>query len=138
MGIVSYACSDRLKMEGKELWLVGACHCGAVRLRIPAAPKECTRCNCSLCRRLAATWAYFPFGTVQVEGHPQNTQEYVQGDRMLRTIHCATCGCVTHWEPVDPEAHPKHGVNMNNFPPQLIDGVRIRRIDGADTWQYLD
>jgi hypothetical protein len=54
---------------------------------------------------------YFEFGTVKIEGHPQATAEYIWGDRTLRTIHCRTCGCVTHWEPLEPKPGAKHGVN---------------------------
>ena len=36
-----------------------ACHCGAVRLTVPRAPVEVTECNCSICRRLGARWAYY-------------------------------------------------------------------------------
>ena len=28
-----------------------ACHCGAVRLTAPTAPKAVTECNCSICRK---------------------------------------------------------------------------------------
>lgn len=118
--------------------LEGECHCGAVRLWLPVAPDKATRCNCSLCRRLGAVWAYYAFGTVRVEGHPENTEAYIQGDRTLRTIRCRTCGCATHWEPLDPAQHARHGVNLNNFPPALLEQVRVRRFDGADTWTFLD
>ena len=37
----------------------------------------------------------------KVIGHPAHTDAYVQGDRTLRTIRCRTCGCTTHWEPID-------------------------------------
>lgn len=118
--------------------LEGACHCGAVTLRLPALPDKGTRCNCSLCRRVGAVWAYFDVGTVQIEGHPQNTQAYIQGDRTLRTVRCRTCGGVTHWEPLDPARMPHHGVNLNNFPPGLLERVHVRRFDGADTWTFFD
>jgi hypothetical protein len=118
--------------------LEGACHCGAVKLRLPAMPEKATRCNCSLCRRLGSVWAYFEPGTVRIEGHPQNTEEYIQGDRTLRTVRCKTCGCATHWEPLDPKRNPRHGVNLNNFPPGLLERVEVRRFDGADTWTFID
>jgi len=118
--------------------LAGSCHCGAVRLRLPAPPQQATRCNCTLCRRLGAVWAYFELGTVQIEGHPQHTQAYVQGDKTLRTLRCKRCGCVTHWEPVDPAALPRQGVNLNNFDPHLLAQVQVRRFDGADTWTFID
>lgn len=118
--------------------LVGACHCGAIKIRLPAMPEKGTRCNCSICRRLGAVWAYYEFGTVQIEGHPENTDEYIQGDRTLRTIRCKNCGCVTHWEPLDPAKNSQHGINLNNFHPTLLGQVNVRRFDGADTWKFIE
>jgi hypothetical protein len=140
--------------------LQGACHCGAVRLTLPFAPDKATDCNCSICRRIAGLWAYYEFGTVRIEGHPQNTEGYVWGDKTLRTVRCKSCGIVTHWEPLepqpgqtqdpqprepqtqDPQLHApqpqKHGVNLRNFDPALLASVPVRRFDGADTWTFID
>lgn len=116
----------------------GSCHCGNVRLTLPDTPTVATSCNCSLCRRIGGPWVYFEFGTVKIEGHPAFTTEYVQGDRTMRTIRCQTCGCVTHWEPINPEPGAKQGVHLGNFSQELIASVRVRRFDGADTWTFLD
>ncbi|MED5621966.1 GFA family protein [Ideonella sp. BN130291] len=115
--------------------LSSTCHCGAVRVEVPSAPEELTNCNCSLCRRLGGLWAYYPADTVKVHGHPENTDEYIQGDRTLRTVRCKTCGCTTHWEALDPAKVTKIGVNMRNFDPEGLGPVRIRLLDGADTWK---
>ena len=48
----------------------GSRHCGAVRLTLPSTPEVATDCNCSLCRRIGGPWVYFEFGTVAIEGHP--------------------------------------------------------------------
>jgi hypothetical protein len=48
------------------------------------------------------------------------------------------CGSVTHWEPIEPTADGRHGVNLANFDPRLIASVRVRRFDGADTWKFID
>ena len=116
----------------------GSCHCGAVKLTLPATPTVATSCNCSLCRRIGGPWVYFEFGTVKISAAPDATTAYIQGDKTLRTIHCKTCGCVTHWEPLTPTAGGKHGVNLGNFDPALIAAVRVRRFDGADSWTFLD
>jgi hypothetical protein len=118
--------------------LNGSCHCGAVRLTLPSTPTVATCCNCSICRRVRGLWVYFEFGTVQIEAHPDNTVEYIWGDRSLRTLRCRDCGCVTHWEPLEITPGVKHGVNLANFSPELIASVTVRRFDGADTWTYLD
>lgn len=115
--------------------LEGHCHCGAVSIRVPRRPRELTLCNCSICRRLGALWAYYKVGTVELRGHPQHTEEYIQGDRMLRTVRCRTCGCTTHWEPLAPTAASRMGVNMRNFDPVAVGNVRLRLLDGADTWK---
>ena len=92
----------------------------------------------ALCRRLGAIWAYYEFGTVKISGHPEHTEEYIQGDRTLRTVRCRSCGCTIDWEPLQPEPGAKHGVNLRNFDPALLAATRIRNLDGADTWEYLD
>jgi hypothetical protein len=44
---------------------------------------------------------------------------------------------VTHYErPRSPER--KIGVNVRNVDPEILGPVRIRRLDGAATWKYLD
>lgn len=116
----------------------GQCHCGAVRLVLPAVPSVATACNCSLCRRTGGPWVYFDWGTVEISGHPDHTTDYIWGDKTLRTVRCRHCGSVTHWEPLAPEAGARHGVNLANFDPALIAAVKVRRFDGADTWTFLD
>jgi len=116
----------------------GSCHGGAVRLTLPSKPEVATACNCSLCRRIGGPWVYFEFGTVKIEGHPEATAEYIWGDKTLRHIHCRTCGCVTHWEPLEATPGAQHGVNLGNFDPELIASVRVRRFDGANTWKFID
>ncbi|WP_127997195.1 GFA family protein [Piscinibacter defluvii] len=118
--------------------LRGSCHCGAVRITLPSPPDKATDCNCSICRRLAGLWVYYEFGTVLVEGHPEKTEEYIWGDRTLRTVRCKTCGVATHWEPLAPKPGQKHGVNLRNFDPELVQSVRVRKFDGADTWTFID
>ena len=107
--------------------LEGACHCGAVRLKLPAAPEKATDCNCSICRRLAGLWVYYEVGTVAIEGHPEHTAEYIWGDKTLRTLRCAHCGVATHWEPLAPKPGDKHGVNLRNFDPRLVASVPVHR-----------
>ena len=74
----------------------GYCHCGVVRIELRSVPETATDCNCSICRRLGALWAYYELGSVRITGHPENTRDYIQGDRTLRTVRCATCGGTTH------------------------------------------
>jgi hypothetical protein len=118
--------------------LAATCHCGAVRIEVPRRPRTLTDCNCSICRRYGALWAYYKADTVRVHGASQATDEYAWGDRTLKFVRCAICGCVTHWEPIQRKAESRMGVNARNFAPSVLGPVRIRRLDGASTWKYLD
>jgi hypothetical protein len=120
------------------LSLEGSCHCGAVRLTLPFAPEMATSCNCSLCRRTAGIWSYYPMGAVSIQGHPENTESYIWGDRTLKNVRCKTCGTVTHWEPLEAELGARQGINLRNFESALLALVAVRRFDGADTWKFLD
>jgi hypothetical protein len=39
-----------------------SCHCGVVKLEIQSAREEVNDCNCSICRRYGALWAYYRMG----------------------------------------------------------------------------
>ncbi len=114
--------------------LSATCHCGAVRIEVPRRPRSLTNCNCSICRRYGTLWAYYPATQVRVSG---GTSHYAWGDRCLRFVRCSTCGCITHWERIVPTASARVGVNVRNFDPAVLGPVRIRLLDGADSWKYL-
>ncbi len=118
--------------------LAGACHCGAVRLVLPRRPRSLTACNCSICRRYGTLRADYRAGSVRVEHEPGATAEYRWGGGRLRFVRCARCGCVTHWVGVRGTARSRMGLNARMFDPETLGEVRIRRLDGARTWRYLD
>ena len=112
-----------------------SCHCGAVRIEVESAPPtQLTSCNCSICRRLGTLWAYYPPAGVRVTGQ---TDSYIWGDRTLELHRCATCGCVTHWTPLRDDIE-RVGVNARLMDPAVGAAAKVRRFDGADTWNWLD
>jgi hypothetical protein len=113
------------------------CHCGAVRLKIPSPPESVTDCNCSICRRLGALWAYYDPAQVVITASQADLDGYVWGDRKLTFHHCRTCGCTTHWSPID-RTRPRMGVNARLLAPEVLAVAKVRRLDGADTWTYFD
>jgi hypothetical protein len=113
-----------------------ACHCGAVRLTAPQAPREVTACNCSICRRIGALWAYYERGEIGLN-RAGSTRPYVWGDRMLAFHRCRNCGCVTHWLSLN-GAYPRMAINARMMDCVDVDKVRIRHFDGAKSWTYVD
>jgi hypothetical protein len=118
--------------------LEGSCRCGNVRLTLSHPPHYLVKCNCSICLRLGALWAHYSADSVNIEGHPQNTSDYIWGKATLKTIRCSNCGCATHWEALSPEAGADFGININNFSKGLIESSPVRHFDGAESWTWLD
>jgi len=112
-----------------------ACHCGAVRLSAPE-PTQVTECNCSICRRIGARWAYYSPSEVKMP-QPGTTQPYVWGDRMLAFHRCKSCGCVTHWQSLD-GARDRMAVNARNMDGLDWERMRIRQFDGAGAFKYVE
>ena len=108
----------------------GSCHCGAVRLTLPAPPDDLGSCNCSICRRIGGLWGYYSPAAVTVADPESALVGYVQGDASLTTWHCGRCGCTTHWSPRDP-AYERTGLNLRMFNPDVWESLPIRKIDGA-------
>jgi hypothetical protein len=75
------------------------------------------------------------------------TDIYMWGPRLTEFHRCKHCGCVTHWALADKtrdralamgESADRMGVNARLMAPEVLARVRVRHLDGADTWKYLD
>lgn len=105
---------------------------------MPDKPGSLTECNCSICRRLSGLWAYYRRDEVRVACAPGALSAYVWGDRCIEFYHCTTCGCTTHYESVEKLPDSRVAVNVRGAEPADIEGIPIRRFDGAATWKYID
>lgn len=114
----------------------GACHCGAVAYTVDDTPRWLTDCNCSTCRRFAALWFHTSPANVTLTAAADATLAYAWNDRVLAFHTCRTCGCMTHWAPLNGD--DRMAVNLRMADPDTIRDIRIRHFDGADTWAFLD
>ncbi len=117
----------------------GSCHCGRVRFEIEALTAAVTSCNCSICHRLGALWAYYRPGEVSFTAGDGETVAYVrQGEDQgeIEFHHCPTCGCTTHWSSVEGRVD-RMAINARLLDRALLEGVKISDLDGAETWTIL-
>ena len=82
---------------------------------------------------LRADLTFAELGDVRVEGE---TDVYIWGDKSLRLHRCKICGNVSHWSPIDP-ALERMGVNTRLMPREIWTAARVRKFDGADTWEEI-
>jgi hypothetical protein len=127
-----------VRMTDASDTLSATCHCGNVKVTVARKPDTLTSCNCSICRRYGALWAYYREADVKLVAAPGTTDDYSWGERSQRFVRCSTCGCVMQWRKLSVDADGRTGVNARNFDPSVIAGVTVRLLDGADTWRYIE
>ncbi len=118
----------------------GSCHCGRIRFEIEALTPTVTSCNCSVCHRLGTLWAYYDASQVRFIAGEGETIAYVrEGEDMgdLAFHHCPTCGVTTHWSSRVPSS-TRMGINARLLDRALLEGVPVRRFDGAETFTVLE
>ncbi len=113
----------------------GSCHCGTVTFQILEKPDSVVSCNCSICRKLNTVWAHSHRIKLALNAPEGSTHIYKWGDKDLEFHSCKTCGCTTHWMATDGS---RYAVNCQLASETDMDGVRVRRFDGAQTWAFLD
>jgi len=103
----------------------GSCHCGAVRWSYEGVPQSATACNCSICRRYGALWAYdHEGGKISVSGP---TQIYLWGRKWLEFHFCPRCACIVCWRGVRPGRNGRRsiGFNLRLAPPDAVRDIAL-------------
>jgi hypothetical protein len=111
-----------------------SCLCGRVVIAIGQKPDFINACNCSLCSKTGARWAYFLPSEVKVDG---TTQGYCRDDKAdpVAQIHfCRHCGATTHFvlteSAVAKFGNVQIGINMRLADERELAGIELRYPDG--------
>ena len=117
-----------------------ACHCGAVRFEIAEPPSWVLDCNCTLCRRYAPLWSYYPGANPDDQAKLLKTPSkdatdiYSWNDRQIAFHRCKICGCMTHMTALAADPPVIFGVNMRMATGGLDPKrVTLRQIDNGHT-----
>jgi hypothetical protein len=117
----------------------GRCHCGAIGWRYSGEITEATICNCTICRRYAALWAYdFDGHGIHVEDPKQALTSYVRG-KSIAFNFCSACGNLVSWKAL--KAHPdgrvRTAVNLRLAEPEDVAQIPLRRFEGLHRFEDL-
>jgi hypothetical protein len=116
--------------------LTGTCHCQALRWRFEGLIESATACNCTVCRRYGALWAYdFEGEGIHVEGP---STAYVRG-RAIEFHFCPGCGCIAFWRgrETDEQGRRRIAVNLRLTEPEAVAHLPIDHFDGLDRFDDL-
>lgn len=126
------------------LELDGSCHCGAARWTFSGELEGgmATACNCTLCRRYGALWAYGWEGKeCSISGPVSSYKRVGKADPALEILFCTNCACVLCWRGLRQKEmeNNRHriAVNLRLAEPERISSFPVTRFDGLDTFDDL-
>ena len=120
--------------------LQGSCHCGQAGWTLTGDPGSVTACNCTLCSRYGALWAYDYEGErIAVSGPRTSYTRVGKADPALEIQFCPTCGCVLCWRGLrlEPDGRRRIAVNIRLAPLEAVADLPIDHFDGYDTFDDL-
>ena len=117
--------------------ITGSCHCGQVRWTFNGLPDSATACNCTICRRYGALWAYDYDGAAITVSGP--TRVYATGEKAIGFHFCGECGCIAYWRAFAPDAEGRTriAVNLRLSDPASVADITIEHFDGLDKFTDL-
>lgn len=116
--------------------LKATCHCGAITVTAPGHPKKpINDCQCTLCRRYAAAWAYYTPSEVKVDIKPgASMNKYSWGFNSASFDWCNACGCLMFWWPLE---EPAEGTGMMGLNTRMVDPETVRGVDRVVDFEAL-
>lgn len=118
----------------------GSCHCGNARWTFAGDPGPVTACNCTLCRRYGALWAYdYQGGRISVSGPTVAYTRAGKADPALEIRFCPTCGCVHSWRGLrlEPDGRRRIAVNIRLAEPSAVAHLPVDHFDRLDSFDDL-
>ncbi|MDE2517045.1 MAG: hypothetical protein KGL12_13540 [Rhodospirillales bacterium] len=113
-----------------------SCLCGQVRLEIPQRPDFINACNCTLCSKSGARWAYFHPAAVGVAGTTKGYSRDDKEDPAAEIHFCPACGSTTHFvltaSAIAKFGNVQMGVNMRLAEEKDLLGTELRYPDGRN------
>ena len=118
----------------------GRCHCGDAGWNVVGDPGSVTVCNCTLCRRYGALWAYdYEDGRITLDGPTRVYTRRAKLDPALEIHFCPTCAAVVAWRALrlDDDGRRRIAVNVRLAEPDAVADLAIDHFDGFDTFEDL-
>jgi hypothetical protein len=129
-----------MKIDLGVMMLKGSCHCGRAGWTLEGEVGQVTACNCTLCRRYGALWAYGLEGLkADLFGKTKTYSRSGKANPALEIHFCAECGSVIGYRSLRLEADGtrKIAVNVRLAPPEAVFDNDVVHFDGLSTFEDL-
>lgn len=101
----------------------GSCHCGAVSFSVDLDLAGALKCNCSICTKLGAVWAFAPKSKFTLKSGAAQQGDYQFGKKSLHHRFCTSCGIESYAEGMAPDGTATVGINL-----RCLEGVEVEKL----------
>jgi hypothetical protein len=90
----------------------GGCHCGQVRFDVTADVTQVLDCNCSICRKRGALWAFVAADKFALRAGEETLTDYQFGKHTIHHLFCSQCGVGAFSRGTSPDGQDTVAVNV--------------------------
>ncbi len=117
-------------------WLIGGCHCGAIRFRVRTETKTAIECNCSICTMKGFLHLIVAKDDFELTSGEDNLSDYRFNTCTARHLFCKTCGIHSFYVP---RSHPDgFDVNVRCLDDEEWQRFEITPFDGRNWEEHVD
>ena len=115
----------------------GTCHCGSAGWTLQGHAGSITACNCTLCRRYGALWAYdYENERISILGRTSSYTRKEKSNPSLEILFCPNCAGVVAWRGLAPDedGRIRIAVNVRLASPDEVGALEIDHFDGLNSF----
>jgi hypothetical protein len=108
----------------------GGCHCGRVRFEATGTFTEAVDCNCSICSKRGALWAFVKAPQFKLLQGGDALTDYQFGKKRIHHRFCASCGIGAFSQGLAPNGEETFAINVRCLDDIDVASLPRRPFDG--------
>jgi hypothetical protein len=108
----------------------GGCHCGQVRFDVTADLSKVYSCNCSICVKRGALWAFVPPESFARRAGAEALVDYQFNKRVIHHLFCGQCGVGSFSQGIAPSGMEMVAINVRCLDGVDLSALTLTLVDG--------
>ena len=110
----------------------GGCHCGRVRYEAASALAQVIDCNCSICMKRGALWAFVKAPQFNLLQGEDALTDYQFNKKNLHHLFCQSCGIGSFSRGLAPNGEATFAINVNCLDDIDVAKLKLTPFDGKN------
>jgi hypothetical protein len=110
----------------------GGCHCGRVRYRVISDLAQVVDCNCSICVKRGAMWAFVKTPQFKLVQGDDALTDYQFGKKKIHHFFCQSCGVGSFSRGLAPNDDETFAINVSCLDDLDVATLKLTPFDGKN------